>query len=57
MEFEKLKDLFTIREYEPIHKKVTFENGDVYDGEWYDGRIDGKGDFFELKTGNIYSGS
>ena len=37
--------------------KMTFPNGDIYEGEWKENVINGEGSYTYKKTGDIYSGS
>lgn len=37
--------------------KMTYPNGDVYEGEWNEDKMHGDGTYVYKKTGDIYSGS
>mmetsp|Transcript_15842 Transcript_15842/g.23850 ORF Transcript_15842/g.23850 Transcript_15842/m.23850 type:complete len:231 (-) Transcript_15842:87-779(-) len=37
--------------------KMTYPNGDIYEGEWLDNKMHGEGTYIYKKTGDIYSGS
>lgn len=37
--------------------RMTFPNGDVYEGEWLDNKINGEGTYIYKKSGDIYSGT
>lgn len=37
--------------------KMLYPNGDVYEGEWVDNKMQGEGTYTYKKTGDIYSGS
>ena len=36
--------------------KITFPNGDVYNGEWKDGKANGQGVMWKYASGDVYSG-
>eukprot|EP01012_Entosiphon_sulcatum_P025595 TRINITY_DN30939_c0_g1_i1.p1 TRINITY_DN30939_c0_g1~~TRINITY_DN30939_c0_g1_i1.p1 ORF type:complete len:198 (+),score=28.07 TRINITY_DN30939_c0_g1_i1:35-628(+) len=38
------------------HMRHTFENGDVYDGTWQDGKMHGYGVYYFKRSGNQYTG-
>ena len=35
---------------------MTHANGDVYQGEWHEGKAQGYGVFVDAKKGNMYDG-
>jgi len=37
--------------------KMVYPGGDIYEGEWVDGKMQGEGSYTYKKTGDIYSGS
>jgi len=37
--------------------KMTYPNGDIYHGEWVDGKMHGEGSYTYKKTGDVYSGT
>lgn len=37
--------------------KMVFPGGDIYEGEWVDGKMQGEGSYTYKKTGDIYSGA